>query len=156
MDYVTAQKSFSTVLPIQMSSRTSKSSNCSNHIQSKCGQENDHVKAARNATSNQPYPRRPKHPSPTTHSRTRLMTTVLHLDSGQSSIKLRCRTENVYAEGYRTIQHSCEQNIHTPTFSKTLIFQETENRLNANAPSTVSNQNTSLPLSVSSFVGEDG
>jgi hypothetical protein len=153
----TVWKSFSTTSPIQKSSRTAKSLNCSSHNNSKGSQESDHLnKAARNATSDHPYPSRPKHRSPKSQSRTRMINALQGLGSRQSSTKLGCRKENAYAGDYRNIKYFGARIIHPPTSPKTLLPQETENKSNASAPSIVNNQKTSLPLSVPRLAGEDG
>ena len=155
MEDLTGWKSFSTAPPIQKSSRTAKSLNRSSHNNSKGSQENYLNKAARNATSDHPYPSRPKHQSPTSQSQTRMINALQRLGSRRSSTKLGSRKENAYAADHRNIKHSGARNIHARTSPKTLLPQETENKSNASAPSIVNNQKTSLPLSVPSSVGED-
>jgi hypothetical protein len=125
---LTVWKSFSTAQPIQKSSRTAKSPDRSSHNTSKGSQENHLNKLARNATSDHPYPSRPKHRSPSSKSRTRMINALQRLGSRQSSTKLGSRKENAYAADHRNIKHSSARNTHVPTSQITLLLQETENK----------------------------
>jgi len=80
----------------------------------------------------------------------------LRLGSRRSSTKLGGRKDNAYAADHLNIRHSGAQNIHAPTFPKSLPLQETETKSSASTPSVVNNQKTSIPLSVSSLAGENG
>jgi len=156
MEISTAWKNFSTEQPIQMSSWIVKSPNSSRHINSKSIQENHLKKEARNATSDNPYPSRPKQWSPRSQSRTRMINALPHPGSCQSSVKLGSWKEDTYAAGHLITKHPGARNIDVPTSPNTLLLQETENKWNTNAPSTVTNQKTSLPLLVFSSAGEEG
>jgi hypothetical protein len=77
------------------------------------------------------------------------------LGSRPRSTKLGSQKENAYAAEYRNIIHAGGRNIHPPTSPKTLLHQETENKLNASAPSIFKNQKTSVSLLVPGSAGDD-
>ena len=76
---LTVWKRLSPAPPIQMSSRIATSFNHSSHNHSKGSEENHISKRARNTKSNCPFPRQPKHRSPTSQSRTRMIYTLQRL-----------------------------------------------------------------------------
>ena len=147
---------FFTAPPIQKSNWTAKSPNLSSHNTCKGSRENHLNKAARDATSDHPYARRPNHRIPIYQSRTRMINALQHIGSRQSCRKLRSQKENAYVAGCPNIKHSGAWNINAPTFPITLLLPETENKSHTSAPSRVNNQINILPLSVSSSVGDDG
>jgi len=155
-DDLTACKTFLTAPLIQKSSRTAKSLNRSSHINSNRSQENHLNKAAKNATSDHPYPSRPMHCCPTCQSQTRMINALLRFRSRQSSMKLGSRKENAYTAVHWHLKHSGARNIHPLTSQISLLLQEMEHKSNASAPSMDNNQKTSLPLSGSSSAGENG
>jgi len=119
-------------------------------------QENRLNKAARKGTSARPYPSKQNHCSPTSQTRTRMIIALPFLGCPLSSMKLAISTEYGYAMGHPNIKHPAAQNEHSPTSPTTLLLQPMENKSNASTPSTVSNKETSLPLLVPSWEGEDG
>jgi hypothetical protein len=88
MENVTLWMSFLTTPLIQKSHQTVESPNSSSHINSRSREENHLNKAARNATSDHPYPSQPKHWSLTSQSRTRMINAHLLLGFCQHSMKL--------------------------------------------------------------------
>jgi len=85
-----------------------------------------------------------------------MINALQRLGSRQSSMKLGSQKENAYATDHPNLKHSGARNIHVPTSPKTVVLQEMGNKSNASAPSIVNNQQTGLPLSVSSSAGENG
>jgi len=120
---LTVWKSISTALPIQQSRRKWNSPNRSSHNNSKISHENYPNKRAGNVTSDHTYPRRPKYWSTISQGWTRMINSLQHPGSSQSSMKLGSWKENSYAEDHRNIQHSGTRNIHAPTSPKPFSFR---------------------------------
>jgi hypothetical protein len=93
--------------------------------------------------------------SPTRKSQTWIIDALLFLGYCQSSVKLRSQKENTYAVTHPNITHYGVPNIHMPTALKSLLLEEMDNKSTANTSTNVSNQETSLPLTLCILLEED-
>jgi len=111
---------------------------------------------AKDSTTDNPYPSRPKKRFLTNQHWRKMINVHLRSRCYHSTVRLRSWMEHTYSADHQNIKYFVAKDIHVPTIPITSLLQQTAHKSHHITPFTVHKWQSSLPLVLSGVVWDNG